>query len=209
MKDLFYGVNAGLLIGIGGTVYLSLASLGAGCKIAGAVLFAVALICICAKGYSLYTGKVGFMAYAHGAGDFAALGCCLLGNIVGTFAAGVLIRFALPAVGVAAETLCDAKLEQEIPTAFIRALFCGILMYLAVAVYREKSTYIGILFCVPVFILCGFEHSVANMFYFAVAGKLSLQTALYLAVIVLGNSVGGLLLPILGMAAEIGSGKSK
>ena len=209
MKDLFYGVNAGLLIGIGGTVYLSLASLGAGCKIAGAVLFAVALICICAKGYSLYTGKVGFMAYAHGAGDFAALGCCLLGNIVGTFAAGVLIRFALPAVGAAAETLCDAKLEQEIPTAFIRALFCGILMYLAVAVYREKSTYIGILFCVPVFILCGFEHSVANMFYFAVAGKLSLQTALYLAVIVLGNSVGGLLLPILGMAAEIGSGKSK
>lgn len=209
MKDLFYGVNAGLLIGIGGTVYLSLASLGAGCKIAGAVLFAVALICICTKGYSLYTGKVGFMAYAHGAGDFAALGCCLLGNIVGTFAAGVLIRFALPAVGAAAETICAAKLEQEIPTALIRALFCGILMYLAVAVYREKSTYIGILFCVPVFILCGFEHSVANMFYFAVAGKLSLQMALYLAVIVLGNSVGGLLLPILGMAAEIGSGKSK
>lgn len=209
MKDLFYGISAGLLIGIGGTVYLSLANVSAECKIAGAVLFAVALICICAKGYSLYTGKVGFMAYAHGAGDFAALGCCLLGNLIGTFAAGALIRFALPAVGAAAETLCGAKLEQAVPTALVRALFCGILMYLAVAVYREKNTYIGILFCVPVFILCGFEHSVANMFYFAVGGKISLQTAFYLAVIVLGNSIGGLLLPFLGMAAGIGSADGK
>ena len=205
MKDLFYGISAGLLIGIGGTVFLSCES-----RVIGAVFFAVALICICAKGYSLYTGKIGFMAYSHKASDFKNLALCLAGNLVGTLLSGLAVRCALPAVGEKAEALCAAKLAQELPAAFVRALFCGILMYLAVAVYREKNTFIGILFCVPVFILSGFEHSVANMYYFSAAGMVSLSVLGYLAVIVLGNSVGGLLLPLLSFAAgeKAVSGKS-
>ena len=205
MKDLFYGITAGLLIGIGGTVFLSMTS--AGNKLAGAILFAVALICICAKGYSLYTGKVGFMAYNHKGTDFLNLLMCFIGNLVGTVASGVAIMYAIPAVSAAAKTICEAKLNQSVLEAFIRAVFCGILMYLAVATYREKNTYIGILFCVPVFILSGFEHSIANMYYFAVAGMGSLNVIGYVLLIVLGNSFGGLLFPVLGMLAEAGKGK--
>ena len=205
MKDLFYGITAGLLIGIGGTVFLSMT--GAGNKLAGAIFFAVALICICAKGYSLYTGKVGFMAYNHKAGDFLNLLMCFVGNLIGTVVSGLAIMYAIPAVSETAKTICEAKLTQNIPEAFIKAVFCGILMYLAVATYREKNTYIGILFCVPVFILSGFEHSIANMYYFAVSGMGTFDVISYILLIVLGNSVGGLLFPVLGMFAECKSGK--
>lgn len=205
MKDLFYGITAGLLIGIGGTVFLSMVN--ADNKLAGAILFAVALICICAKGYSLYTGKVGFMAYNHKRTDFFNLSMCFVGNLIGTVVSGLAIMYSLPAVSAAAKTICEAKLTQSIPEALIRAVFCGILMYLAVATYREKNTYIGILFCVPVFILSGFEHSIANMYYFAVAGMGSLSVVGYILLIVLGNSIGGLLFPVLGMFAEYGKGK--
>ena len=55
-KDLLYGLAAGILIGIGGTVFLACEN-----KIVGAVLFSVALLCICLRGYALYTGKIGFI----------------------------------------------------------------------------------------------------------------------------------------------------
>ena len=51
----------------------------------------------------------------------------------------------------------------------------------------------------PVFILAGFEHSIANMFYFATAASFSLDTVIYILVVVLGNTIGGMLLPLLAM----------
>ena len=81
-----------------------------------------------------------------------------------------------------------------------RGIFCGILMYMAVSIYRDKQTISGILFCVPVFILAGFEHSVANMFYFGAAGMFfSMESIIYLAIVVLGNTIGGMLMPVLAM----------
>ena len=84
------------------------------------------------------------------------------------------------------------------PVAFIRAIFCGMLMYLAVCLYKEHKTIAGIVFCVPVFILAGFEHSIADMGYFAISGIVSLEAFLFIWVVILGNSLGGVLLPLLG-----------
>ena len=56
MKDLktfIRAVLAGLCIGLGGAVYLSLDN-----KIVGSALFTIALFTICTFGYNLYTGKV-------------------------------------------------------------------------------------------------------------------------------------------------------
>lgn len=197
MKDLIYGIAAGLLIGVGGTAYLSAES-----RVTGAVLFAVALICICAKGYSLYTGKVGYIALSHKKKDICDLLFCFIGNLIGTFTAGLCIRLSQPALSEKAFTLCAAKLEQPLASALIRAIFCGVLMYLAVSIYREKNTYIGILFCVPVFILSGFEHSIANLYYFFTAGYVSFRMAGYLLLVVIGNSIGGMLLPFLSLCVD-------
>ena len=71
------------------------------------------------------------------------------------------------------------------------------LMYTAVWSFRERKTPLGILFCIPVFVLSGFEHSIADMFYFALAGLFRLQSLWFLLLVVLGNSLGGLFIPFL------------
>ena len=191
------GISAGILISIGGTVFLSCEN-----RYVGAVMFSVALLCICFKGYFLFTGKVGYLPEKHSKKDISALLLGLLGNAIGTAICGILIRYALPAVGEAAEKACNLKLEQAVPQTFLRALFCGVLMYLAVSIFRDKSTPLGIIFCIPVFILSGFEHSIADMFYFAATGSFSLDVLKFIVVVILGNSVGGVLLPLLAVPGK-------
>ena len=82
---------------------------------------------------------------------------------------------------------------------FIAAIFCGVLMYAAVKTYAKGKTLVGIIFCIPTFILCGFEHSVADMYYFTVAsfGGFDPMSILFVLVAVVGNTLGGWLLPVL------------
>ena len=61
---------------------------------------------------------------------------------------------------------------------------------------HEIGKYIGVFMCVIVFILCGFEHCVANMFYFSIAGVWNGHTILYLLIMTLGNACGGVLIPL-------------
>lgn len=199
LKKLTDGISAGIMIAIGGSVFLAVRPQS---PIVAAILFSVALLCICFKGFSLFTGKVGYIVESHKKEDWSTLLLGLLGNLLGTFICGVAIRYAFSSYGNLAEQLCLAKLEQPVLAALIRALLCGILMYLAVSVYREKQSIAGILFCVPVFILSGFEHSIANMFYFAASGIFSFKAFLYLWLIILGNALGGMLLPLLSLVGK-------
>ena len=197
LRKVLSGVCAGLLIPIGGSVYLACDD-----RYAGAVLFSVALLCICLKGYSLFTGKVGFMPEKHGKEEWSVLLLGLLGNLLGTALGGLLIRCALPGLGAAAETLCAGKLAQTGLQTFLRGAFCGMLMYLAVSIYRDRKDIVGILFCIPVFILSGFEHSIADIFYFAAAGSVSMRGFVFIWLVILGNSLGGMLLPALSMTGK-------
>ncbi len=203
VRNIVNGILAGILISIGGSVLL--ACYGDGSLLSrtiGATFFTVALLCICYKGYSLFTGKVGFIPERHDANAFSVLLWGLLGNALATVLLGLALRYAVPSLAAPAELICAAKLTQDWWQTLVRGIFCGMLMYLAVSIYRDKNTVSAIFFCVPVFILAGFEHSIANMFYFGAAGMLSLESALYLVLVVLGNSVGGMLLPTLSMIAS-------
>lgn len=191
-KPLTDGFLAGLMIAIGGSVFLSCEA-----RWVGAVFFSVALLCICYFGFSLYTGKVGFLAQDASPRALAEVYLGLLGNLLGTLVFGRLAALALPALSEAAHALCLGKLEQTALQTLLRALFCGVLMYAAVWIFREKHTIAGILFCVPVFILAGFEHSIADLFYFFLAGLFSGKAALFLLLAVAGNTLGGLLIPLL------------
>ena len=195
------GLLAGIMIAVGGSVFLACYGDGALLNRAiGAFFFTIALLCICYKGYSLYTGKIGFIPEKHDREAFSILLWGLLGNLIATVGLGLALRYAIPTLGAPAETICAAKLAQTFGQTLIRGIMCGALMYMAVSVYRDKQTVGAILFCVPVFILSGFEHSIANMFYFAAAGMFfSLESVIYLAVVVLGNSIGGMLMPLLAM----------
>ena len=189
-KAICNSIAAGIFIGIGGSVFLAIEN-----KVVGAIFFTVALLCICQLDLMLYTGKIGFLAFDHSGTEIRNTAVCLAGNCVGTGIAGMAIRYCRPQVIARAVTMMEDKLAVSFGRTFFTALFCGILMYAAVRIYRERQSLSGILFCVPVFILAGFEHSIADMFYAWTALVGGGRTVVMLAVVVLGNTVGGLLVP--------------
>lgn len=197
LKNTVSGILAGTMIAIGGTVYLSLVGSN---KIIGAILFSVALLCICKQGYSLYTGKIGFVLSNHSKEDMSVVWFGLLGNFIATVIFGVILSYAIPSISVVAVEICKLKLTQEWFSTFIRAVFCGMLMYQAVSIFKKNDQNLaGIFLCIPVFILSGFEHSIANMFYFAAAKSLSGEVIIYIITVILGNSVGGMFFELLAL----------
>lgn len=184
-------VLAGLAIGVGCTVYLSLDN-----RIAGAILFAVGLYMICVHGLYLFTGKVGYLA-DKGAGYLPELGVIWLGNLAGTWLAGTALRMTrIQGVGEKAAAMCAVKNGDSLLSLLILGVFCGILMFAAVDGYKKCGHPLLLAGCVAAFILCGFEHCIADMFYYAAAGAWSLRSLLCVAVITLGNALGGMLIPL-------------
>ena len=187
------GIYAGIMIGVGGTVFLSVSD-----SVMGSFLFSIGLLMICMYGMNLYTGKIGYVLINKFEYVYELL-LSLLGNFVGTFIVGrlmLLTRYS--SISARALTMSNLKLGDNLLSIFVLSMFCGILMYIAVNNYKKSQNeigkYVGIFMCVMVFILCGFEHCVANMYYFTVASAWSAKTFLYLLIMILGNSAGSVLI---------------
>ena len=196
MKDFIKSVLAGIMIGIGGTIYLSIDN-----KVVGASLFGIGLFMIVIYGFNLYTGKIGYLVDNFNFKYIKMLVITLIGNFIGTFFVGYILKFTriYSLIHDKAKILVNVKLDDSLISILILAFFCGILMYLAVNTYKENkdiSKYLGVFLGVIVFILCGFEHCIANMYYFSVANIWNLNTLLYLLIMILGNSLGGMLIPL-------------
>ncbi|MBR3742093.1 MAG: formate/nitrite transporter family protein [Clostridia bacterium] len=197
MSTFISGILAGISISIGGTVFLLCES-----KVIGALFFTVGLFSVCVFGFSLFTGKVCYIfdndrAYA------LKLPLIWLGNLTGALIAAFLeIQTRLgPNLTEKAAAICQTKLGQGLLSAFILAVFCNIMIFIAVEGYKtiphELGKYLAIFFGVTVFVICGFEHCVANMYYFTVGKAWSAEAALYLLVMTAGNAVGGISIPLL------------
>ena len=201
LKRVFSGVASGVLIGIGGTVYLLCEN-----KIVGAVMFSVALLCICYKGFSLFTGKVGYLARARTKKELSVLFCGLLGNFIGAVCTGFAVMLSFGAQIASAPGAAAAKLAQAPYETFLRAFMCGILMYMAVSIFKNKKSPLGIIFCIPTFILCGFEHSIADMYYLtaglAWTGKYIGKALLFCLLAVAGNAAGAVFIALFDKTGE-------
>lgn len=185
-------VAAGICIGIGGTVFLSCDN-----KIVGSLLFAAGLYMICEHGLNLFTGKVGYLL-GKKADYLLDLAVIWLGNLAGTgFTALCLLCSRIAGIGEKAAALCTVKSGDSLLSLFLLAIFCGLLMYAAVEGYKRCRNPLLLFACVSAFILCGFEHCIADMFYYWAAGAMSADALLRLLVITLGNSLGGVLIPLL------------
>ncbi len=197
MKEFLLAILAGAAIAIGGTVFLSLCDQGIIAKIIGSVMFAVGLYAIVLNGLFLYTGKIGYVVNEKPK-YIVTLLTTWLGNLAGTFISARLIlltKFGAP-LRDAAHSLCEGKISQTVAGAFVLAIFCGMLMFIAVDGYKQSKNPLILLLCVSVFILCGFEHCVANMFYFSIGEAWSVKALGYLIIMTAGNSVGGILIPL-------------
>ncbi len=196
VKTFALAVLAGICIALGGTVFLSLDN-----KVVGALFFTVGLFVICTTGLNLFTGKVCYVfeqdkAYALN------LPVIWLGNLAGTWLTAFVERQTRvgPALAEKAAGLCATKLGDGLVSIFLLAVLCNILIFIAVDGFKnnphELGKYLALFFGVAVFILCGFEHCVANMYYFSVAGMWSGKTLLYILVMTAGNAVGGVIFPL-------------
>lgn len=197
LKIFVPAVYSGLCIGIGGMVFL-----GCDNKVVGAFMFSIGLLTILIFGFNLYTGKVGYIVQNKPAyiGEVAIV---WLGNFVGTFIMALLCRLTRIGDGLVAkcQTMVDIKLNDSLLSLFILAIFCGMLMFIAVDTYKKnvekKDTLIVVvaMLGVVVFILAGFEHCIADMFYFALVGAFP-ETIPALLIMTIGNAVGGNLIPL-------------
>ena len=195
LKTFVSALWSGVAIALGGVAYLSLDN-----RLAGAVFFSVGLFVICTFGLDLFTGKVCYLfrqnrAYALG------LPVIWLGNLAGTaLVGGLLAQTRLVNLPLRAAELCRAKLDDSYLSLFLLGILCNVLIFVAVDGFRnnphELGKYLSLLFGVSVFVLCGFEHCVADMFYFSLAGLWSPNALVRILVITLGNGVGGVLLPL-------------
>lgn len=188
---------AGVMIAIGGTVFLMVENV-----VIGSMLFSIGLFVIVSNELSLFTGKIGYI-FENKLNYLFELLITILGNFLGTFVAALCLlqtRLATK-LHTKASALTFCKLSDSAISIFILSIFCGALMFLAVNGHKVlKSSlgkYLSIFLCVSVFILSGFEHCVANMFYFSVSESLSVKSLLYLTYMILGNSVGAILFALL------------
>ena len=197
LKTFVGGILAGISIAIGGTVFLSLDN-----KVLGALFFTVGLFAVCTFGFNLYTGKV---CYVFDNDREYALGLPViwLGNLCGAFLTAAAERATRigPALAEKAAALCSVKLGDGPVSIFLLSVFCNVLIWLAVEGFKNNphpaGKYLSLFFGVAVFILCGFEHCVANMYYFSMAGMWRWKTLGWVLVMTAGNSVGGVIVPLL------------
>lgn len=171
---------AGILIGLGACGYLALGGLP------GAIIFAFGLIGVVLSGSLLYTGRAGVMKLSETGSLvmiwlFNILACILLGLLMMSLGGEPVER---------AQAAVAGRLAQGPWRSFLRAVGCGLIIDIAVWMYRTTNNILPVLFGVPLFIVCGFYHSIADVVYLVAAWKWSPDILWYYPVIVLGNYAG-------------------
>ena len=174
-------IIAGICISIGCVVNLRVGG------VAGAVLFAFGLLAVVHYKLKLYTGTAGFI---RAKGDWSMLGTVLVGNIIGCALTALACSYAQPDILPPDLAIVQSRLAKGPLACFLLAIGCGFIMTTAVQFGRD-GRYLPLLFGVPVFILCGFTHSVADAFYFLSVPELySFDLLLLYFCEVVGNFVG-------------------
>ncbi|MBQ3293103.1 formate/nitrite transporter family protein [Candidatus Saccharibacteria bacterium] len=170
-------VAASLLIGLGVFVLLKVG------EPLGPFLFAFGLLGVCVLKLNLFTGKCGYL-FEDKINIFTLL-LILIINLVAGWAFGVLFGLADGSI-VESASLKVSGWSLTLGF-FLRSVMCGVIMYLAVELFR-RGTKLGILLGIPLFIFCGFQHSIANVITMGVAMEFSWTVLLCAA----GNFVGSI-----------------
>ena len=207
-KILLKGIMGGICISIGGWLFICCrANLENGFLI-GSLFFTVGLMLICNFDYFLYTGKVCFLFEKEEKNiktKISELVIGLVGNFIGClimgFVLGLIAKESNEMIKYIITSISKAKSENSILKIFVASFFCGIFVFLAVKGFKSFENtilkHLCVLVCISSFILAGFEHCVANMFYMVVGGAFDSATIINLLLCIIGNSLGGLFLPII------------
>lgn len=191
IRILRSSIFAGIAIGTAGFGFLAsgVQSEAYG-SLVGAVLFSFGLLTVVGYGLKLYTGTAGFIRK----NEVGSLFLILLGNIIGCLCVALLSRVSPLAIQDAAQNILELRLRTGALRCGLLGIGCGFIMTTAVHFARKKQ-YMPLLFGVPLFIVCGFTHCVADAFYYLCV-PLAFWKANFLSIItvyvciVLGNLIG-------------------
>lgn len=145
---------AGLLISLGATAFLTVDN-----KIVGALLFSIGLTAVILLEANLYTGKIG---YVNSKAKLISAALILIQNLLVALVCG-LIFYSTKNNGC--ENLWLNKLTKSWHEFLFDSIGCGICIYLSVELYKKTGSIFVIVLGVLVFILSGFEHCIADIFY--------------------------------------------
>lgn len=181
-------IAAALLIGLGNYALLKLGNP------IGPVIFSLGLLGVCYMGLNLFTGKCGFLFQDK------IKPLDLLTILIVNLIAGYIIGLMFSVCDTAVFDNAVAKVDTwEVSIAFfIKSILCGNIMYIAVYMYK-KGTPLGIIFGIPLFIFCGFQHCIANIITLGVARTFDLS----LLICIIGNFLGSLIVWYLAKDVEI------
>lgn len=202
------GILAGLSIGLGGFLFIILSHFVSGelGKVLGSIFFAVGLFLVCTLGFNLYTGKIGLIYEGKKDKEYLiSLPIMLVGNAVGAFGLGYICYFifkdteVMNTVNIACLSRTSLETFNDYLSCIVKSFLCGVCVYLAVKSFNsDRLKPVGILllvFFVFVFVYAGFQHCIANMFYFGFGNHINLYTFINLILVIIFNSFG----PIIGV----------
>jgi formate/nitrite transporter FocA (FNT family) len=179
-------VLASILIGFGVAV-----SIYAGAPV-GTFLFAFGLIGVCYLRADLFTGKCGYY-WRESNRKRLDLVIILIVNLVAGWGFGALLSLADPTLITEATAKITSWEEMSIWVYFFKSILCGMIMYIAVELKKSGSTNLGIIYGIPLFIFCGFQHCIANIIVLGIATTF---TPL-IFVCILGNLIGSIIINLL------------
>lgn len=182
-------VMGGICIGIGGAAYLSI-----GNPIVGSLIFSIGLLLICMNGFKLFTGSISYVRLETR--SIMNVAVTLIGNIVGAWFIGLIFYMSRPDMLNHAANICFKKLDEGWRIMPL-AIMCNVLIFFAVDTFeRYTNSYFirvfTLILCVMTFILSGYEHCIANVFYFSAVQLFDVKVFAYLLLNVIFNAVGGI-----------------
>lgn len=175
---------AGVFIGIGALMYSR-------CENAyiGAFLFSFGLLCVLNFNALLFTGKIGYF-------DFKAkdMGEQIFRNLIMLFYNIIGILFVAAISFDHTSMIFMTKLSHSMVQTFFSSFFCGIMMFLAVDLWKKSKNPLYVIMAIMIFILVGFDHCIANFYYFGINPYPALQwrTLAFFFFNIIGNAIGSM-----------------
>ena len=154
----------------------------------GRFLFAFGLMGVCVLRAELYTGKAGYVSEV-GINNLIYI---LTVNLIAAAICGLLLKQAMPEIIPVASTIVEGWMNTTLGTYFIKSIFCGMIMFIAVDMYNKGNIF-GILFGIPLFIICGFQHCIANIIIGCIAIP-DINFSVPIIISIVGNLVGGIII---------------
>ena len=182
-------ILAGMMIAIGCTINLTIGG------IAGALFFSIGLLTILTLKFELFTGKAGLLVTNEiKPGKLFGI---WIGNFIGTAALAFLLVFTPRGLVLAEEAskIVAIRIANGPFVNLIYGIMCGMLMFMAVKTFTvSDGNPIYAMLPVAIFILCGFNHCIADMFYLNM-GAIKLKDYLVLIPTTIGNLIGCNIIP--------------